>query len=86
LWAIVLGFITNGFLGDFFHRFFGITLPTAIPMFDPFKFPQNILIVTIVIGIVYTNISFIMGIINNFRYEKKKEALGSQIVWLIFEA
>ncbi|MDR1819909.1 MAG: V-type ATP synthase subunit I [Methanobrevibacter sp.] len=86
LWTIVLGLITNGLLGDFFSRFFAINLPTVIPMFDAFKNPQNILIVAIAIGLIYTNVGFILGIINNFRYEEKKEALGSQIVWLVFEA
>ncbi|MDR2624222.1 MAG: V-type ATP synthase subunit I [Methanobrevibacter sp.] len=86
LWTIVLGLITNGLLGDFFFRFFGITLPTVVPMFDAFKNPQNILMVAIAIGLVYTNVGFILGIINNFRYGEKKEALGSQIVWLVFEA
>ncbi|MDR3222916.1 MAG: V-type ATP synthase subunit I [Methanobrevibacter sp.] len=86
LWTIVLGLITNGLLGDFFHRFFDINLPTVVAEFDAFKHPENILIVAIAIGLVYTTIGFILGIINNFRYGEKKEALGSQIVWLIFEA
>ncbi|MDR2830410.1 MAG: V-type ATP synthase subunit I [Methanobrevibacter sp.] len=86
LWTIVLGLITNGLLGDFFSRFLNMTLPTVIPMFDAFKNPQNILMVAILIGFIYTNIGFVLGIINNFRYGEKKEALGSQIVWFVFEA
>ncbi|KZX14945.1 V-type ATP synthase subunit I [Methanobrevibacter filiformis] len=86
LWTIVLGFITNGFLGDFSSRFLGIALPTVVPAFDAFVHPENILIVALAVGIIYTNVGFIIGIINNFRYGEKKEALGSQIVWLILEA
>lgn len=86
LWTIVLGLITNGLLGDFFFRFFDISLPTVVPMFDAFKHPENILIVAITIGFIYTNVGFVLGTINNFRYGEKKEALGSQIVWFVFEA
>ena len=32
LWAFILGMVTNGFLGDFFPRFFHINLPTVIPV------------------------------------------------------
>ncbi|MDR3291940.1 MAG: V-type ATP synthase subunit I [Methanobrevibacter sp.] len=85
LWTIVLGLITNGLLGDFFSRFLHINLPTVIAQFDAFKNPVNILIVAIAIGFVYNTLGFILGIINNFRYGEKKEALGSQIVWIIFE-
>lgn len=85
IWAVILGLITNGFIGDFFTRFLGITIPTVIPMFDAFKHPANILIVAIAVGILYTNIGFIIGAINNLRNGDKKEALGSQIVWFILE-
>jgi V/A-type H+-transporting ATPase subunit I len=54
-------------------------------MFDAFKHPANILIVAIAVGILYTNIGFIIGAINNLRNGDKKEALGSQIVWFILE-
>jgi V/A-type H+-transporting ATPase subunit I len=86
IWTIILGFITNGFIGDFSSRFLNLKLPTVVPAFDAFVHPENILIVALIIGLVYTNIGFIIGIINNFRYDEKKEALGSQIVWFILEA
>ncbi|MDR2874097.1 MAG: V-type ATP synthase subunit I [Methanobrevibacter sp.] len=85
LWTIVLGFATNGFLGDFSFRFFAYNLPTVVPAFDAFKHPENILIVAIGFGIIYENIGFLLGAINNFRYGEKKEALGSQLIWFVFE-
>lgn len=41
--------------------------------------------IAIVIGIIYTNLGFILGAIDNLRYGEKKEAIGSQIVWFVFE-
>lgn len=87
LWTIFLGLISNGFIGDFSTRILGYgDLPTVIPMVNAFVNPQNILVGALICGIIYTNIGFIIGIINNFRYGHKKEALGSQIVWFILEA
>lgn len=87
LWTVLLGLISNGFIGDFSTRILGYgDLPTVIPAFNAFVNPQNILLVALLCGVIYTNIGFIIGIINNFRYGRKKEALGSQIVWFILEA
>lgn len=85
LWTIILGLITNGFIGDFPERMLGIRLPTVIPALEAFKNPQNILIFAIVVGLIYTNIGFILGAIDNIRYGNIKEALGSQICWFLLE-
>lgn len=86
IWAIIMGLLTGGFIGDFVPRFLGVPLPTVIPAIDAFKQPQNILILAIIIGVIYTNIGFILGMINNWRYGNKKEAISSQIVWFFLEA
>jgi V/A-type H+-transporting ATPase subunit I len=86
LWAIVLGLLTNGFIGDFPERILGYRLPTVISAIEAFVHPEVILVIGIVIGIVYTNIGFILGAVNNLRYDNVKEAIGSQIVWFVFEA
>ena len=86
LWSFILGMITNGFLGNFPDQFFKYKLPTVIEAVDAFKHPDTILIIAIVIGVIYTNIGFILGAINNLRYGNVKEAWGSQLCWFIFEA
>ncbi|MBZ9569941.1 V-type ATP synthase subunit I [Methanobrevibacter sp. TMH8] len=86
IWAIILGLLTGGFIGDFVPRFLGFNLPTVIPAIDAFKQPQNILIMALIVGVIYTNIGFILGMINNWRYGNKKEAITSQIVWFVLEA
>ena len=86
LWAVILGLITNGFIGDFPERIAGFRLPTVIPAVEAFVHPDTILIIAILIGLVYTNIGFILGAINNLRYGNVKEAIGSQICWFVFEA
>ena len=86
LWAIILGLITNGFLGDFPERIVGFRLPTVVSSVEAFVHPDTILIIAIAVGLVYTNIGFILGAINNLRYGNKKEAIGSQICWFVFEA
>jgi V/A-type H+-transporting ATPase subunit I len=86
LWAVVLGLITNGFLGDFPKRIAGFTLPTVYAPVEAFVHPDTILIIAIAIGLLYTNIGFIIGAINNLRYGNTKDAIGSQICWFVFEA
>ena len=86
LWSVILGLITNGFLGDFPERMLGFKLPTVIAAVESFKNPQNILLIAIAIGLIYTNIGFLIGAINNLRYGNKKDAIGSQICWFVLEA
>ena len=86
LWAFILGMITNGFIGDFPERIAGFRLPTVFAPVEAFKNPQNILIIAIAIGLLYVNIGFVLGAINNFRYGRVKEAIGSQLCWFVFEA
>ena len=86
LWAVVLGLITNGFIGDFPERILGFRLPTVFAPVEAFKHPDTILIIAIGLGLLYTNIGFIIGAIDNLRYGKVKEAIGSQICWFVFEA
>ncbi|OQD58455.1 A1AO ATPase, subunit I [Methanobrevibacter arboriphilus JCM 13429 = DSM 1125] len=96
IWTLVLALISNGFVGDFYGRIFplllpdffaaGAALPTTIGWFDAFGHPDHILMMAILTGIIYLNIGFIIGAINNYRYGNKKEALTAQIVWFVLEA
>ena len=86
LWAVILGLLTNGFIGDFPERLAGFRLPTVFAPVEAFKHPDTILIIAIAIGVIYTNIGFIIGAIDNFRYGNKKEAIGSQLCWFVLEA
>ncbi|HHW16812.1 MAG TPA: V-type ATP synthase subunit I [Methanothermobacter sp.] len=85
LWAFILGMVTNGFLGDFFPRFFHINLPTVIPLVDAFKKPQNVLLMALIAGVLHINFGLIVGARNNIKMGNIREAMGSQIVWLILE-
>ena len=86
LWAVILGLLTNGFLGDFPEKFANYRLPTVFAPVEAFKHPDTILIIAIAIGLIYTNIGFILGAINNFRYGNVKEAIGSQLCWFVLQA
>ena len=90
LWAVILGLVTNGLLGDFAGRIVlsntEYLLPTVFEPVSAFDHPDTILIIAIAIGLIYTNIGFILGAIDNLRYGNTKEALGSQICWFVFEA
>ena len=90
LWAVILGLVTNGLLGDFAGRIVinntEYLLPTVFEPISAFDHPDTILIIAIAIGLIYTNIGFILGAIDNLRYGNTKEALGSQICWFVFEA
>ena len=88
LWAIILGLVTNGLLGDFYTRIlgWGPELPTVISSLNAFGKPATILVIAIIVGLIYVNIGFLLGAINNFKYGNKKEALGSSANWFLFEA
>ena len=86
LWAVILGLLTNGFIGDFPERIAGFRLPTVFAPVEAFKHPDTILYIAIAIGLIYVNLGFVLGAINNLRYGNVKEAIGSQIVWFVFEA
>ncbi|WP_407423413.1 V-type ATP synthase subunit I [Methanobrevibacter sp.] len=86
LWAVILGLLTNGFIGDFPERLAGFRLPTVFAPVEAFKHPDTILLIAIALGLIYVNIGFIIGAIDNLRYGNTKEAIGSQIVWFVFEA
>ena len=59
IWAGNTGLITNGFIGDFLQDPWN-NYSYSNSMFDAFKHPANILIVAIAVGILYTNIGFII--------------------------
>ena len=90
LWAVILGLLTNGLLGDFVGRLLlgndKYLLPTVFEPVSAFSHPDTILIIAIAVGVIYTNIGFILGAIDNLRYGNVKEAIGSQICWFVFEA
>ena len=88
LWAIILGLVTNGLLGDFYTRIlgWGPELPTVISSLNAFGKPATILVIAIIVGLIYVNIGFLLGALNNFKYGNKKEALGSSVNWFLFEA
>ena len=83
VWATILGLVTNSLLGDLLPRFLGLELPTVIGIIDSFKYPQNILIMAIMVGVVYTIIGLVLGAYNNIKRGETREAMGNQIVWLI---
>ncbi len=83
IWATVLGLVTNSLLGDFFPRFLVWELPTVIEAVDAFKYPQNILIMALTVGVIYTIVGLVLGAYNNFKRGETKQAVGSQIVWLL---
>jgi len=79
--------VTNGFIGDLFPRWFldGAPIPTTISAIDAFVNPQNILIFGLIVGVIHINMGLIFGAINNIRADDFKEALGTQLVWIILE-
>lgn len=86
IWTIILGLATNGFIGDFTERFIDYRLPTVVPLIESFVHPENILILALVIGVIYENIGFLIGAIDNIRYGNVKDAIGSQLCWFVLEA
>lgn len=41
IWAIILGLLTNGLLGDFTERMLNYKLPTVVPAVEAFVHPDN---------------------------------------------
>ncbi|MFY9638476.1 MAG: V-type ATP synthase subunit I, partial [Methanobacterium sp.] len=86
VWAFILGMVTNGFIGDLFSRWItGASLPTTITAVNAFVFPQNILIIALVVGVIHINMGLFIGAYDNITRGEVREALGAQIVWFILE-
>ena len=90
VWAIILGLVTNSFIGDFIPRFIwgdaSLALPTTVSSVNSFVHPENILIIALVVGILHLNMGLIFGTYNNLVRGDVREALGAQIVWFVLEA
>jgi len=87
-WAIVLGLVTNSLLGNFYPWLilgnpFGGALPTTIAAVNSFAAPQNILVMALVVGVIYTIVGLLIGSYNNLKEGQIREAMGEQIVWLV---
>ncbi len=90
VWAIILGLVTNSFIGDFIPRFIwgdaSLAIQTTIPSINSFVHPENILIIALVVGLLHLNMGLIFGAYNNLVRGDVREALGAQIVWFVLEA
>ncbi|NYB51499.1 MAG: V-type ATP synthase subunit I [Methanobacteriaceae archaeon] len=90
VWAIILGLVTNSFIGDFIPRFImgdpQAMIPTTIPSINSFAHPENILIIALLVGVLHINMGLAFGAYNNIIRGDVREALGAQIVWFIIEA
>jgi len=82
-WTVVLALLTNGFMGDIFPTYLNTQIPVVIQSVDAFKFPQNILIMALLCGVIYTITGLTIGTYNNLKKGAIAEALGDQICWLI---
>ncbi len=87
VWAFILGMATNGFIGDLFPRWIiGVSyIPTTIQSINAFVFPQNILALALIVGVIHINMGLFIGAYNNITRGEVREALGTQIVWFILE-
>ena len=90
VWAVIMGAITNSFIGDFYGRFImgdpNIGIPTTIEAVNAFVHPENILIMALTVGVIHINMGLIIGAYNNIVRGDVKEALGTQIPWFFIEA
>ena len=89
LWTVVLGLVTNGFIGDFIPRFFmgdsSLQLATVINDINAFAHPENILIIALILGLIHLNIGFIFGIIDNLKRNNIKDMCAEQLPWMMIE-
>jgi V/A-type H+-transporting ATPase subunit I len=83
VWALILGLVTNGFIGDLIPRYLGVQIPFVIPSVDAFVHPENLLIIAIACGVLYTFFGLCVGAYNNYKNGKKAEALGDHICWIL---
>ena len=88
VWAFILGMVTNGFIGDLFPRWIigmSTPLPTTIASINAFVFPQYILLMALIVGVIHINMGLLIGSYNNIVRGEVREALGTQIVWFVLE-
>ena len=89
--SMIVGFLTNSFLGDFIPRFVygnpesliysldigGITLPI-----NSIKDPISLLIIALIFGLIHLNIGVTLGIIQAIKRKNYKEAFTIKFCWI----
>ncbi|MGO9388360.1 MAG: V-type ATP synthase subunit I [Methanobacterium sp.] len=90
-WTLILGDVTNGFIGNLFGtgalgNVIPLNNPFTIPSINAFVFPQNILIIALLVGAIHITIGLSVGTYNNITRGATRDALGSQVPWLILLA
>ena len=71
--------VTNGFIGDLFPRWIigmSTPLPTTIASINAFVFPQYILLMALIVGVIHINMGLLIGTYNNIVRGEVREALG----------
>ncbi|MGZ7049275.1 MAG: V-type ATP synthase subunit I [Methanobacterium sp.] len=89
VWAIIMGAVTNSFLGDFIARILygnpNLPLATTIPSVNSFVHPEYVLILALIVGVIHINMGLVIGAYNNIVRGARADALGTQIPWFFIE-
>jgi len=87
----VVGFLTNGFFGDFIPRFIygdatrplysasigGVSLPV-----EPLSSPLTILTIALVCGLVHLNVGILLGIYQTYKLKEYKSLVTQKFCWI----
>ena len=85
--TVIVGFLTNGFFGDFLPRFFGSAIPSFsllginFPL-EPLRDPLAILSIALVFGIIHLNLGIILGMIQAVHNKNYKKFLLKHFNWI----
>ena len=85
LLTLMFGILTGSYFGDFPKYIWGLEPKDLAVWEDPLEDPLYFLIIAIGTAVVYLNIGFILGVIEDFRKRDFKTMFKDRLVWFILQ-
>jgi len=79
------GILTGSYFGDLPKHLFGVSSEQLAIWKDPLSDPLYFLIISIGVAVVYLNIGFILGLIEDYRKKDYKTMFKERIVWFMMQ-
>ncbi|MDP7457535.1 MAG: V-type ATP synthase subunit I [Candidatus Woesearchaeota archaeon] len=86
LLTVMFGILTGSYFGDFPKYIWGMEPKDLAIWKDPLEDPLYFLIIAIGTAVIYLNIGFILGVIEDFRKRDFKTMFKERLVWFMLQA
>lgn len=82
--ALVIGFLTGSYLGNFLYEFFGIKNLAIAPGLEAILVnPMSFIVLSLIIGLIHVNIAHILGLIRGIKERQRGVAIGKAGLFIL---